>query len=150
TIIGRSGARGQRHMLGRMDERSGSGGALRPVEDVLAMVLECVRPLPAESVPLDGALGLVVAEDLRSPQPLPRFDNAAMDGFAVRSGDLANADPAAPVTLPVTGAVVAGAPDVPALEGASAVRVATGAPLPAGADAVVRLEEVRETDGAAT
>jgi len=123
---------------------------LQPAEEVLAMVLECVHRLPAESVPLEGALGLVVAEDLRSPQPLPRFDNAAMDGFAVRSEDLANAVPTAPVTLPVAGAVVAGAPDVPALAEGSAIRVATGAPLPEGADAVVRLEEVDASGDAVT
>jgi molybdopterin molybdotransferase len=81
---------------------------------------------------------------------LPRFDNAAMDGFAVRSEDLANAVPTAPVTLPITDAVVAGAANVPTLPERAAVRVATGAPLPAGADAVVRLEEVRESGAEAT
>ncbi len=135
-----------------MSDRDPSAGAtpLRPAGDVLAMVLECVRPLPAESVPIGDALGLVVAEDMHSPRPLPRFDNAAMDGFAVRSEDLANAVSTAPVTLPVAGAVVAGASGVPALPARSAVRVATGAPLPGGADAVVRLEEAAESGDAVT
>jgi molybdopterin molybdotransferase len=135
-----------------MDERGAAAGAtpLQPAAEVLAMVLECVRPQPAESVPLRDALGLVVAEDLRSPEALPRFDNAAMDGFAVRSEDLTNAVPTAPVTLPITGAVVAGAATVPALREGSAARVATGAPLPGGADAVVRIEEVQATGDAVT
>jgi molybdopterin molybdotransferase len=135
-----------------MDEQSASEreAPLQPAGDVLALVLECVRPLPPESVALRDALGLVVAEDLRSPQSLPRFDNAAMDGFAVRSEDLANAVPTAPVTLPVAGAVVAGASSGPALPARFAVRVATGAPVPVGADAVVRLEDAAESGDAVT
>jgi molybdopterin molybdotransferase len=99
---------------------------------------------------LGDAIGLVLAEDVRSPQALPRFDNAAMDGFAVRTADLANAVPTAPVTLPLAGAVVAGTSSVPALAERSALRVATGAPLPDGAEAVVRLEEVAESGDAVT
>jgi molybdopterin molybdotransferase len=127
-----------------MKRSSGDAAALESVADVLAQVLEGVRPLPGESIPLAEAAGLVLAEDVRSPEALPRFDNAAMDGFAVRASDLSAATPAQPATLPVTGASMAGAVCGSALAAGSSVRIATGAPLPAGADAVVRLEDVTD------
>jgi molybdopterin molybdotransferase len=130
-----------------MANRAPAGGAfLESVGNVLALVLEHVGPLPAESVPLPEAFGLVLADDVAAAEPLPRFDNAAMDGFAVRVSDLSGATADAPVTLPVTGASMAGVVCGVALAAGSAVRVATGAALPVGADAVVRLEDT-EDDG---
>jgi molybdopterin molybdotransferase len=120
------------------------GPSLESVDAVLARVLEDVRPLPSESVPLADAAGLVLAEDVLAAEPLPRFDNAAMDGFALRASDLSAAAADQPVTLPVVGASMAGAVCGVALAAGSAVRIATGAPLPVGADAVVRLEEATD------
>jgi molybdopterin molybdotransferase len=130
-----------------LDRVSEDAGALLTAQDVLARVLEGVHPLAAESVPLSDAAGLVLAENVSAPEALPRFDNAAMDGFAVRASDLATATPTEPVTLPVVGASMAGAVCGVALAPASAVRVATGAPLPVGADAVIRLEEADDDGG---
>ncbi|HEX2093760.1 MAG TPA: gephyrin-like molybdotransferase Glp [Longimicrobiaceae bacterium] len=103
-----------------------------------------MTPLPAESRALLGALGSVLAEDVVSPVDLPPWDNSAMDGFAVRSADVLGATPASPRTLRVVDDVPAGSfPSRPAGAG-EAVRVMTGAPVPEGADGVVRVEH---TDG---
>ena len=94
-----------------------------------------------EIVDVDGALGRVSARDVRAPQPLPRFRNSQMDGFAVRAADVTGATSDAPVSLPVAGEIAA-APGGPApLEPGTTVRIMTGAPLPDGADAVVPVED---------
>jgi molybdopterin molybdotransferase len=106
----------------------------------LASALEVVRPwgvaLEPGTVPLSDALGCVLAEPARAAVDVPRFANSAMDGYALRSADVAGA----PVTLEVVGRVLAGtAPDV-AVGPGQAVRIMTGAPLPDGADAVCMVE----------
>lgn len=119
------------------------------VEEVLASILASVRPLAPAEVPLDGAAGLVLAEDLLAPWPLPPFDNAAMDGFAVRAADLEGARPGRPVRLRVAGSSFAGASlgaGSPSMEPGTAAIIATGALVPAGADAVVRLEDTCRED----
>ncbi len=117
-----------------------------PFEAALALVLAAFRPLPAEIVSLDGALGRVLAEDVIARVSHPPFDASAMDGYAVRSADV----PAGrlPVTLPVVGQAVAGAGFGGPLAAGQAVRILTGAPLPAGADAVVIQEHTEKLDGA--
>ena len=122
----------------------------RPWEDVarmldvdaaLEMVLSAFAPLPAEGVPLMEAGGRVLAADVVALDDVPPFRNSAMDGFAVRARDTAGASWAAPVKLPVAADVAAGQRRVPALEPGTAIRIMTGAPMPVGADAVVRFEE---------
>lgn len=115
------------------------------VEQHRADVAELLAELagrPTEEVSVhEGALGRVLASDVVAPGPLPRFRNSQMDGFAVRAADVASAGPGAPVTLPVVGDVAA-APGEPApLAPGTAVRIMTGAPVPAGADAVVPVED---------
>ena len=98
------------------------------------------RPLPTEEVALEAALGRVLAETVRSGVDLPPWDNSSMDGFAVHAADVASATQAAPVRLRVLGEVRAGgSPDVEVPAGC-AVRIATGARVPASADAVVPVE----------
>jgi molybdopterin biosynthesis enzyme len=102
-------------------------------------VLERVAPLPAVEVPLDDALGAVTATEVVAAEAVPPFVNSAMDGYAVRAADTADA----PVDLDVVGMVAAGAaPDVGIGPG-QALRIMTGAPLPDGADAVVLVERTR-------
>ncbi|TKK88118.1 molybdopterin molybdotransferase MoeA [Herbidospora galbida] len=113
---------------------------LKPVDRHLADILATVRPLAPLELDLERALGAVLAEDVTAPVDLPPFDNSAMDGYAVVAADLANA----PVTLPVTEDVAAGDPLVRAIGPGLTARIMTGAPLPAGADAVVPVEY---TDG---
>ena len=118
---------------------------LAPVEEVRAFVLAAVRPGPVVEVPLGEALGAVAAAEVRAGEAVPAFDNSAMDGFAVRSSDVA----AAPATLQVVATQLAG-PVVPAEVGpGEAVRIMTGAAVPPGADAVVMIERTEPSaDGA--
>jgi molybdopterin molybdotransferase len=104
---------------------------------------DCLAPVTALSpisLQLLDALGCVLAEDIVSERPLPPFDNSAMDGYAVRVEDVASASPEHPVVLPVTGDLPAGTVSALALGPGAAVRIMTGAPVPAGADAVVPIE----------
>lgn len=103
-------------------------------------VLALVAPLAPVTLPLADAPGLVSAVDVAAAVALPRFDHAAMDGYAVRAADVAAAAPDAPVVLPVAGVVAAGDAAHPSLAPGTAWRIMTGAPVPAGADAVVPFE----------
>ena len=116
------------------------------VDEALAEILGHVRPLEAERVLLLDALGRVLAEEIRSDIDVPPFDNSAMDGYAVRSADVAAAVPQAPVRLVVIGSVAAGYVAGRGVEPGTTVRIMTGAPLPQGADAVVPYEDTSDFD----
>jgi molybdopterin molybdotransferase len=112
----------------------------------LARGLELATPLAeAETLPLAAAIGRVLAAPLRSPIPLPPFDNSAMDGYALATSDLTGDGP---WLLPVAGAVPAGAVAVPDRPHGAALRILTGAPVPADCDAVVMQEHALRRDGA--
>jgi molybdopterin molybdotransferase len=116
------------------------GSNLKPVEEHLAQCLASVSVPPAVGLaPLD-ALDCVLAEDIVSEVDVPSFDNSSMDGYAVTMPDVAATAPGQPVTLPVVGDVPAGSREPLRLAPGTVVRIMTGAPLPAGADAVVPLE----------
>lgn len=117
-----------------------------PVSEAVRIVLEQTTPLPLERVPLDAALGRILAEDVLADSDLPPFDRAQMDGYAVRSEDLREV----PVRLRVVGEAAAGAGWRGTLRAGEAVRIMTGAPLPAGADGVQQVEVTRETEDGAT
>lgn len=117
---------------------------LHPAE-ASARIMAGIEPLAVERVPLLDALGRVLAADIVSPLTLPAWDNSAMDGYAVRAGDIAGASEAAPVVLRVVESVAAGRLPTQRVEAGTAVRIMTGAPVPDGADSVVRVED---TDGA--
>ncbi|ATB48495.1 gephyrin-like molybdotransferase Glp [Corallococcus macrosporus] len=113
---------------------------LRPEEDARSQILALCAPLPSEWLPLDDALGRVLAEDVTAQRTLPPWDNSAMDGYAVRSADLGGP---LPVRLDVGETLYAGGtPQRPLVAGVCA-RIMTGAPLPEGADAVVMRERTR-------
>jgi molybdopterin molybdotransferase len=113
---------------------------MRSVDDHLAAVLTNLGPLPELEVNLLDAHGCVLAQDVVAHRPLPGFDNSAMDGYAVRSIDLASATPETPVTLPVIGDIAAGSSGVYTVQSGLCVRIMTGAQMPVGADAVVPVE----------
>jgi molybdenum cofactor synthesis domain-containing protein len=106
------------------------------VDQALNIVLASVAPLGTEAIELDDVLGRIVGQDIRADLDLPPFDRARMDGFAVRSADVA----AAPVTLRVIGEVAAGASFDRDVGPGQAVKIFTGAPMPHGADAVQMIE----------
>jgi molybdopterin molybdotransferase len=113
---------------------------MRSVEEHLSKILELVEPLPPYEQPLLEALGLPICEDITSTIDLPGFDNSAMDGYAVHYADVADASRDNPVRLPVVGESAAGQSKAYALSPGQSVKIMTGAPLPAGADAVVPIE----------
>ena len=113
---------------------------MRSVDDHLAHVLAAVEPLAPIDMQILDAHGCILSEDVRAATDLPPFDNSAMDGYAVRHGDVAAAAPHAPVQLPVVGDVAAGSSSTYTVQPGFTTRIMTGAPLPAGAEAVVPVE----------
>jgi molybdopterin molybdotransferase len=110
------------------------------VEEHRERILSSVHPLPAFDQPLMEAFGLSAAEDVHASVALPGFDNSAMDGYAVAQADVATASEDSPVHLPVVGEIGAGQASLLAMSPGTAVKIMTGAPVPAGADSVVPYE----------
>jgi molybdopterin molybdotransferase len=122
---------------------------LLTVEEALERVFATIAgPTEPELAWLSEGLGRVAAEPVTSPIPLPPWDNSAMDGYAIRAADLASATEDAPVSLEVVGEVRAGQPPEATVRRGTAVRIATGAPVPPGADAVIQVEATTPLDAA--
>lgn len=117
------------------------------VEEVLRWIDEHAQRLEAETAELSEACGRILAEDVISPLDVPGFDRAAMDGYAVRAGETDGAGPYNPLPLRVIGAAWPGRPFAGRVQSGEAVQIMTGAPLPAGADAVVPAEYAEENSG---
>jgi molybdopterin molybdotransferase len=113
---------------------------LIPVEEARARILDDIQPLAPLELPLTDAYGCVAAADIVADLDLPEFPSSAMDGFAVRAADLTGASPARPGTLRVVGRSMIGHRPEATVGMGEAVQIATGAPIPAGADAVVPVE----------
>ena len=113
--------------------------ALLPVDEALRRLLEGAGPVGQETVPLDEAAGRVLAGPLHALRTQPPFDASAMDGYAVRAADVAEA----PARLTVIGSAPAGKPFGGAVGPGQAVRIFTGAPVPSGADTIVIQENAR-------
>ncbi|MGB5951175.1 MAG: molybdopterin molybdenumtransferase MoeA, partial [Ornithinimicrobium sp.] len=111
------------------------------VAEHLESILDQVTSNPEVRLPLDRAVGLVATRDIVSAVDLPRFDNSAMDGYAVRAQEVAEADAENPVTIKVNGDIPAGDTAQHAHITGRAWRIMTGAPMPEGADAVVPVED---------
>jgi molybdopterin molybdotransferase len=103
-----------------------------------------IQARTAETVTLEEAQGLILADDVVAQLALPVFDNSAMDGYALRVEDASHATPEHPVVLPVAEDIPAGRTDAPALKPGTVHRIMTGAPLPGGANTIVPVED---TDG---
>jgi molybdopterin molybdotransferase len=117
---------------------------LPSIESARAIVASSCAPLPTEPVPVEDAAGRVLTIDVTAVADVPRFDNSAMDGFAVRS------DASSDSSLRIVDESRAGAPASRTLASGEAIRISTGAAMPAGADAVAPVEQVREVDGQVT
>lgn len=114
---------------------------LLSASQALNRLLSLLEPLTAESVPLRDCLGGVLAEDVLAPINLPPFTNSAMDGYAVRSEDLAQASSQTPTRLRVIGEVAAGIAPLREMERGETMHITTGAPLPPAADSIVPVED---------
>lgn len=114
------------------------------VEEAKEKILQEVQILPSLRLPLGHAPHRVLAADVRAPIPLPLADNSAMDGFALKAGDTHAATPENPVRLRIAGTRRAGEAKPITFRSGEAIRIMTGATIPAGADAVVRKEAVEE------
>src|SRR5205823_3727744 len=112
---------------------------LLTIEDAQRLILERVRPLGHERLPLEKAAGRVLAESARATVDLPPFPSSAMDGFALRSVDT-------PGRLPIAFRIAAGAPAPRELSSGETMGIATGGVVPDGADAVIPFEYVGEHD----
>lgn len=110
------------------------------VDDHLEDILGAIRPLDPIELQLPDAQGCVLVEDVTAPVALPPFDNSSMDGYAVRTADVAGASEKFPAVLTVIGDVPAGGGGLPTVGPGQAARIMTGAPLPPGAEAVVPVE----------
>jgi molybdopterin molybdotransferase len=116
------------------------------LEEACERILAAIQPLPGEEVPLIEGARRILAADITAPGHLPRFDNSAVDGYAVRSNDLELAREEKPVSLEVVAEIPAGGQFSGTIGGAMCARIFTGSPLPPGADAVVMQEDARRTD----
>ena len=113
-----------------------------PLEDARSRVLDALSTVEAVDMTPGDARGLVLAREVVSPSTVPPFDNSAMDGFALRHEDLAEI----PIVLPVTEDVAAGHTASGRVEPGTAIKIMTGAPMPPGADTVVRVEDTEPAD----
>jgi molybdopterin molybdotransferase len=125
--------------LGRNSDKIGPVSDLISIDDARGRVLDAVTRLGDEDVPLDLALGRVLAEDVTSGIDVPPFDSSAMDGYALIAGPEAE--------LEVIGEARAGHPAAEAVRPGTAIRISTGAVVPEGADAVVPVERTTAVQG---
>ena len=108
-----------------------------PPAEAAELILQSVTTMPIETVPLSAALGATLARDIVAPVSIPPWRSSSMDGYAVRASDLVRL----PHTFRVSGETVAGGATAPPLRDGEAVKIMTGAPVPEGADTVVRVED---------
>ncbi len=121
---------------------------MRDVDDYIATLTAGIDALPIGEQPIAACTGKVLAKSITALAPVPPWTNSAMDGYAVRASEVAQASEQTPVCLPVSGDVAAGANPAPLPEG-TAMRIMTGAAIPPGADAVVQVELTDQAAGAA-
>ena len=120
------------------------------VEEALDKILSHIQPLGSEKVSILETLGRVIAEDIYANRDIPPLDNSGMDGYAVRSEDIRNVSRDRPIQLKVIGDLPAGFISSKIVEKGQAIRIMTGAPIPKGADSVIRVEDTRNENGFVT
>ena len=116
---------------------------MRPIPEVRAQILTTVRTTPSETVLFHAAVGRILAEPIVAPHDVPSFSNSAMDGFAVRAEDVSSSG----AVLEIVEDVAAGQVATVTVGEGQAIKIMTGAPMPEGADTVVRVEDTEEEDG---
>jgi len=119
--------------------------SIRSVVEARQIILGTLQPLPTEMIPYTATLARVLAKDVMAETPVPPFTQSAMDGFAVRAADTQRATPDTPITLAVLGTLGAGHLASWTIAPGTALRIMTGAPIPDGADTVVKREDTECT-----
>ncbi|MEK6655044.1 MAG: molybdopterin molybdotransferase MoeA, partial [Thermodesulfobacteriota bacterium] len=114
------------------------------VEEALKRILDSISPLGLEKVNILDALGRVIGEDIHAGRDIPPKDNSAMDGYALRAEDTRGTSAERPVRFEVVEEIPAGTVPQKRIGPGQAARIMTGAPIPEGADAVVRMEDTRK------
>jgi molybdopterin molybdotransferase len=122
--------------------QTNSATKLLPIKDAIAIIIANCSSVETEKIPLTQSLGRILAEDIIADSDLPPFDRSQMDGYAVRAADTQSA----PVRLRIVGESAAGRGWHNQLDRGQALRIMTGAPVPAGADAVQQVEKTREVE----
>lgn len=122
---------------------SGAAEEMKPLAAARREVLSAMDLLPVTDVSLDDAMGLALAVDVAAPHPVPPFTNSAMDGYAVRVADVAHP----PVVLEISEDLPAGQVASGSVTAGRAIKIMTGAPIPAGAEAVVKVEDTQPVEG---
>jgi len=117
------------------------------VDDAVTLIRTRVAPLGPETIELDAAAGRELVTEVTAAVPVPHFDRAAFDGYALRAEETFGAGPYNPLTLRVIGEAMPGRPFARVIARGEAVRIMTGSPVPAGADAVLPAESAEETSG---
>ena len=120
--------------------------SLLSVDQARERILSHFQPVPTETLPLEGCLQRVLAQEVVAGNDMPPFDNSSMDGFAVRAEDVAEATIDSPRSLRVIGDIPAGSHPTISLGKGEAARIMTGAAVPAGADAVIPVEDTSFND----
>ena len=111
------------------------------VKEAQKRLLTAFSPVESQTIKIDDSLDRVLARDIHATLDLPHFDNSAMDGFAAISSDIENASKDNPITLQVAADIPAGVITNIRLQAGQSARIMTGAPIPAGADTVVIVED---------
>src|SRR5690349_16380557 len=120
--------------------------SLLSVDQARERILSHFQPVPTETLPLEGCLRRVLAQDVVAGDDMPPFHNSSMDGFAVRAEDVAHARQDSPRSLRVVADIPAGSHPTISLGEGEAARIMTGAAVPAGADAIVPVENTNFND----
>ena len=116
------------------------------LEEARQQILDRITPIGSETVPLAEATGRIISQGVPTRDPIPPFDNTAMDGFVVRAEDTRQASSDHPITLPVVNTIEAGTPATTPLEQGQAMRIYTGAVIPSGGDAIIPFEHCLRHD----
>ena len=115
------------------------------IDEAIDIILGNVKPLPAEQIDISAALGRTLAADVIAQREHPPWNNSAMDGYAVRWRDINMASPNKPVKLKIIGEIQAGSLSASSVNKSEALKIMTGAPMPKGADSVVKIEDTEQT-----
>ncbi|MHA1731333.1 MAG: molybdopterin molybdotransferase MoeA [Promethearchaeota archaeon] len=138
----KAGALGKHGKLGKLNRYGFQ--ELTPVQSAIDQFFPMFGTLPAETVDMALSLGRIVAREVTAPNPIPPFPRSAMDGYAIRAEDTFGVTPSKPKKLRLVGKIPIGEYSDVALQPGQAVEIATGAPVPEGADAVIKVEDTRE------